>query len=327
MKLEEAEVLNGCAEKMYDQCYARLKEELEALNEADRKRAEERLSQEIDIVDRFGYSSYFYLTKLIADYAKSKRRLAFIGRLAAYSYMAYLLGISDVDPISAGYCPEMVFGPRGERNPFNVMTVCIPQGFAEDITKYLRELFGDEYFIKEGSYVLLDDGSEFYKGIELKKTDLVSKADEIIALKRGRDSDEIFLKERNTIFLRKDMFRSGGLGPGYVDQMHAVALAHGSGVPGLDTANKLDSVFYTRDDAYRYGLELFKGRTDLAFDFMERLRKGMGGLKRVQDMLEEYGAEEGIKEQVKGIDWLISEGACIPEMQLEEYIEKHAGVF
>ena len=181
--------------------------------------------------------------------------------------------------------------------------------------------FGNRFVRKEEEELLLSDwnqqeeiASEEMIRIYLEVNEMVSKADEIITAKGGRDSEEIFLKERNAIFMRKDMFHSMALDSKYVDAMHEVA---------SKKADLSDPVFFTRDELYQYGLELFGGSANLAYDLMSMVRKGRGGRPKTQELLEKYGADEMIRDQLSRIFYLVSEGACIPEMQLAEYIDNH----
>ncbi|WP_041077630.1 helix-hairpin-helix domain-containing protein [Thermotoga caldifontis] len=60
-----------------------------------------RLSREIELVKRLGFESYFYTVKRIVDIAKENQILIGPGRGSAVaSLLAYLLGITSIDPIA-----------------------------------------------------------------------------------------------------------------------------------------------------------------------------------------------------------------------------------
>lgn len=63
----------------------------------------ERLVREIDVVKKLGFESYFYTVKSIIDVAKQNEILIGPGRGSAVgSFLAYSLGITEVDPVRYG---------------------------------------------------------------------------------------------------------------------------------------------------------------------------------------------------------------------------------
>lgn len=76
-------------------CYANIKNRYPALTTS----IKERITKEIDIIEKKGYLAYFLVTWDIINYAKSKKYFH-VGRgSGANSIVAYLLGITDVDPM------------------------------------------------------------------------------------------------------------------------------------------------------------------------------------------------------------------------------------
>lgn len=78
----------------------------------DRAKAAQRLSQEIDTIAALGFADYFLCVKKIVDFARSEG-IAIAGRgSGASSIVAYLLGITQVDPIREGLCFERFLNPH-----------------------------------------------------------------------------------------------------------------------------------------------------------------------------------------------------------------------
>lgn len=325
INIKEHDVFKGCSDEVFEWCVDKFIEECCYLDKEAREKAEERFSLETDIVNNSGFFREFYITALLMKYAKSRRRMAVVQGMAAYSYVAYLLGITDINPIMAGYPMEMAFSYRKDRCP--VMPLHIPLGFDEDILDYLKTMFGKGLVRKEGHCVILGDLTEQNEGccthtmeVPFFVDHMVSKADAMAALKGSRNYTEIFLSERKKVFQNMDMFNAGALDKDYESFVHAIAAARGQGVRPADKTGHKSEIFYTRDDVYRYGMKLFSGRSDLACELMDMVRKGRGRSRRIQDLLKEYGADEKTRKWLEGIQYLVSEGACIPVVQMMEYI-------
>lgn len=78
-----------------------------------RNRYEERLREELNIINRMGYAGYFLIVWDIINYAKSNRIPVGPGRgSVAGSLVAYALKITDIDPIPYGLLFERFLNPE-----------------------------------------------------------------------------------------------------------------------------------------------------------------------------------------------------------------------
>ena len=356
-------VFEDCDLKIYDMCIARLKEEYEKLDKEGREKAESRFRRELDIVKRNGFSCEFYIRKLILEYAESMRRIAIVRGMAAYSYISYLLGITDINPVSADYPEEMAFSFRYNRCPY--MPIYVPEDFNIDIEEdYLPPLLGERFVRKEGSYTILGDETKQDKNYYAHTVQVPVIADELLTMTNGAivrrcdgDSQKAFAEEKKRIYtplismsqipddIKKRWVRKHILDyivyhndvdneikqnpnafikeifdGSYESVIRLVAALYGSEVWISEEGNTGNDIFYTRDDVYRYGLRLFGGRVELAYELMDKVRKGRGDTEKVQNLLDEYGANTEIKERLKRIKYLVSEGECVQIVRLMDYI-------
>jgi len=111
----------------------------------------ERLSYELDVIGRMGFADYFLIVWDFVKYAKTNGILVGPGRgSAAGSMVAYVLGITGVDPI--GY--ELLF----ERflNPERISLPDIDIDFQDDrrdeVIEYVRQKYGDFTVCQIGTF-------------------------------------------------------------------------------------------------------------------------------------------------------------------------------
>ena len=123
------------------------------------------------------------------------------------------------------------------------------------------------------------------------------------------------IKQKPNVFI-KEIFDGS-----YESVIRFVAALYGSGVWISEEGNTGNDIFYTCDDVYRYGLRLFGGRVELAYELMDKVGKGRGDTEKIQNILDEYGANTGIKERLKKIKYLVSEGECVQIVRLMDYID------
>lgn len=79
--------------------------------------AHERITRELDIIEKLNFSSYFLITDDICRYARG-RDFHYVGRgSGANSAVAYCLGITDVDPIELNLPFERFLNPKRQSPP------------------------------------------------------------------------------------------------------------------------------------------------------------------------------------------------------------------
>ena len=93
----------------------------------------DRLKMEVDVIESRGFSKYFLTMKAISDRAK-KRQLVGAGRgSAAGSLVAYVLGITQVDPVQYGLQFERFLTKHGTGYPDIDYDVSDPMALKEDL--------------------------------------------------------------------------------------------------------------------------------------------------------------------------------------------------
>lgn len=119
----------------------------------------ERLEKELKMIVDLGFSSYFLINWDIVNYARSKG-YPYVGRgSGANSMVAYLLQITNVDPIELDLYFERFI------NPFRTSPPDFDIDFSwtdrDDITNYIFEKYGWKNTALLGSYVTFDHKSAF----------------------------------------------------------------------------------------------------------------------------------------------------------------------
>ncbi|NPV48229.1 MAG: DNA polymerase III subunit alpha [Armatimonadetes bacterium] len=104
----------------------------------------ERLNYELDVIERCNYSGYFLI---VSDFiAEGKRRGMLVGPgrgSATGSVVAYLLGITEVDPIRYGLIFERMLNPERVSPPD--IDLDFPDDRREEIIEYVREKYGRDH--------------------------------------------------------------------------------------------------------------------------------------------------------------------------------------
>jgi len=111
----------------------------------------ERLSYELSVIEKTGFASYFLIVQDFVSWAKGQGIVVGPGRgSAAGSFVAYVLGITNIDPLRY----ELLF----ERflNPARVSMPDIDLDFADwrrdEVIQYLRQKYGDEHVAQIGTF-------------------------------------------------------------------------------------------------------------------------------------------------------------------------------
>lgn len=342
MSIKDAMFFEDCAEKICYMSKASFSEKARLMPPEERAYAEKRLYDELDIITGNGFSYEFYIFKTVIDHSIKEKRFTVIGGQAAYSYVAYLLGITSVDPVRRDYPLEMAFDYYHDRLP--CMFVYTSPDYRKELSVFLETLFGAGMVTCRDNYIILGARSD----IEDHMTDntiwipvftwrLFSEVQEIID-----SSDGTFEKIREMIL--RPSFPAGEYIDGTLDLeilkyyaaeespdegedysfvldgtyeglLRALAVIHGAGLIRAGLRDDNGKPVCTRDDFYRYGLELL-GSEKKAFDFMTRNRKGQARNEYFRERLADMGVPDDVISQLKNVRYVVSEGSLIPIAQI-----------
>jgi len=104
---------------------------------------EERMEYELSVIDSMGYSEYFLTVWDFVNYAKSVGIPVGPGRgSGAGSLVAYLVGITDVDPIKYGLLFERFLNPERISMPDFDIDFCYNR--RDEVIDYVRRKYGDD---------------------------------------------------------------------------------------------------------------------------------------------------------------------------------------
>ncbi|MBN1986895.1 MAG: DNA polymerase III subunit alpha [Prolixibacteraceae bacterium] len=111
----------------------------------------ERMEKELELIEKLGYSSYFLINWDIVRYARSKGYY-YVGRgSGANSMVAYLLQITNVDPIELDLYFERFINPYRSNPPdFDIDFSWTDR---DDVTNYIFQKYGLENTVLLGSYI------------------------------------------------------------------------------------------------------------------------------------------------------------------------------
>ncbi len=104
----------------------------------------ERMEYEFDIIRKTGFASYFLIVQDFVNWARSQGIVVGPGRgSAAGSFVGYLVGITDIDPIKYDLLFERFL------NPERISMPDVDMDFADDrrdeVLGYVREKYGDDH--------------------------------------------------------------------------------------------------------------------------------------------------------------------------------------
>jgi DNA polymerase-3 subunit alpha len=103
----------------------------------------ERLLYEMDVIKRIGFASYFLIVADFIQYAKSHGIPVGPGRgSAAGSFVAYCLGITDIDPIKYDLIFERFLNPERVSMPDIDVDFCKKR--RDEVIKYVTEKYGKD---------------------------------------------------------------------------------------------------------------------------------------------------------------------------------------
>ncbi|MEN9405793.1 MAG: hypothetical protein RLZ12_77 [Bacillota bacterium] len=137
-----------CLYKNKDEAYTKLKKLCEAglaklYNETNTS-AKMRLTAELKIIDNLGFTNYFLIVHDLVKYADKQDIAVGPGRGSAVgSLVAYLLGITEVDPLKHNLIFERFLNPERTKPPD--IDLDFAYEHREEIVKYIAEKYGHEH--------------------------------------------------------------------------------------------------------------------------------------------------------------------------------------
>src|SRR5699024_7126467 len=121
-------------------CFDLLKYRYEEGNQV----AQKRLKYELSIIDELEFSDYFLIVQDFVQFAKEQHIVVGPGRgSAAGSIVAYVLGITNVDPLKYDLLFERFLNP--ERVSMPDIDIDFSDVHREEIIEYIREKYGEEH--------------------------------------------------------------------------------------------------------------------------------------------------------------------------------------
>lgn len=147
---------------------------------ADTKRYNERLDQELNVIKKMGFSSYFLVVADFVRFAKQEDIPVGPGRgSAAGSLVAYALKITDLDPIAYGLIFERFLNPARKSMPDIDVDFCM-EG-REAVFRYIVETYGGPEYVAQiitfgkmqAKAVIRDVGRAL--DIPLREVDVIAK--------------------------------------------------------------------------------------------------------------------------------------------------------
>ncbi|GCF95754.1 DNA-directed DNA polymerase [Enterococcus florum] len=118
-------------------CWQKLSERVSTVTQVYK----DRLTKELSIIHRMGFDDYFLIVWDVMDYAHRNKIVTGAGRgSAAGSLVAYVLAITDVDPIEYELLFERFLNP--ERNNMPDIDLDIPDNRRNEILHYVKEKYG-----------------------------------------------------------------------------------------------------------------------------------------------------------------------------------------
>lgn len=143
------------------------------------EKIKERFEKEINVIMEMGFTAYFLINWDIVRYAQY-RNFFYVGRgSGANSMVAYLLRITDVDPIDLDLYFERFINPS-RKNPPD-FDIDFSSSERNEIIKYIFEKHGDEYTVLLATYSTFKDNAvmrELGKVFGLPKTEIDVLVDE-----------------------------------------------------------------------------------------------------------------------------------------------------
>lgn len=242
----------------------------------------ERYNFEITSIFQNKFEDIYYQAYMIAKKAKEDEEIMIIRGSGSSSFIAYLLGISYINPIEFNIPFETFANIEGSKKPdfnFEFTTKCAPK-----IEKYLNDLLSEENIfsdIKILSSTILDMIKELEINTGIKHTDINLKDKELINV---FNIDVEGIKSFDTEHIKKIIDK---VKPKNIDDLIKIfSLEHGTALwdnnnEELINEHSIDELACSRDDVFLYLLE--KGiKRKTAFEISEFVRKGKASPREEQ---------------------------------------------
>lgn len=142
-KLPHFETPNGLSAVSYLQklCQEGLNERLRIEQVSTREPYEKRLKKELTLIEQLGFADYFLIVWDVTNFAHEKKIRIGPGRgSAAGSLVAYVLKITDVDPLKYGLLFERFLNPKRAQMPD--IDLDIPDTKRESLIRYVHQKYG-----------------------------------------------------------------------------------------------------------------------------------------------------------------------------------------
>ena len=110
----------------------------------DESEYRERVKYELSVIDRMGYAQYFLIVQDFVNWAKSKDIPVGPGRgSGAGSLVAFLIGITDIDPLRFDLLFERFLNPERVSMPDFDIDFCYDR--RDEVIGYVKERYGDDH--------------------------------------------------------------------------------------------------------------------------------------------------------------------------------------
>jgi len=128
-------------------CETKLPQRVEKVD----RRYQERLNYELSVIHRMGFDDYFLIVWDVMDFLHKNKIVTGAGRgSAAGSLTAYVLSITDVDPIQYDLLFERFLNP--ERNNMPDIDLDIPDNKRNEVLQYVKEKYGQNHMAQIATF-------------------------------------------------------------------------------------------------------------------------------------------------------------------------------
>lgn len=188
--------------------------ELSTRQSIDYSKYEKRLQIELEVICSKGFAPYFLIVWDYIKYARDNDIPVGPGRgSAAGSLVAYVLGITNVDPVHHGLLFERFLNPERVSMPDIDTDFCVLR--RNEVIQYLANKYGENHVAQIGTYGQMLSKSAFTSVVNtlgLEDSKKLSKMSEEIRVSRGQSSTIAdLIKEEGSPF--KDLYESPYLYP------------------------------------------------------------------------------------------------------------------
>lgn len=114
------------------------------------KEAEDRINYELDIIKQKGYPSYFLIVSDLIRFARENGILTNTRGSAAGSFVSYVMGITNVDPLYYKLPFERFLNPYRPSAPD--IDLDIADNRRDDLIEYARKKYGNEHVAQIGTF-------------------------------------------------------------------------------------------------------------------------------------------------------------------------------